>query len=72
MKRGLLIALFAGGAVFAVALVGHLYFSWRPATLRIAVGPPGSEDVKAIQEVVQAFIRERLIRNRYLLTTLHL
>jgi TRAP-type uncharacterized transport system substrate-binding protein len=31
----------------------------RPATLRIAIGPPGSEDVSVIQEVAQAFTRER-------------
>ena len=59
MKRGLFISLSAGGTMFAVALVGYLFFSWRPATLRIAVGPPGSEDVKVIQEVAQAFTRER-------------
>jgi len=59
MKRLPMIVLAASGVVFAVALVGYLFFSWRPATLRIAVGPPGSEDVKVIQEVAQAFARER-------------
>lgn len=59
MKRATLIVLFGGGIVFAVALVGLLFFSWRPATLRIAVGPPGSDDVKVVQEIAQAFARER-------------
>jgi TRAP transporter TAXI family solute receptor len=59
MKRATFIVLFAGGLVFAAALIGLLFFSWRPATLRIAVGPPGSEDVKVIQEIAQAFTRER-------------
>jgi TRAP transporter TAXI family solute receptor len=59
MKRATFMVLFCGGLVFVVALIGLLFFSWRPATLRIAVGPPGSDDVKAIQELAQAFGRER-------------
>ena len=59
MKRAAFIVLFAGGVVFIAALIGLLFFSWRPATLRIAVGPPGSDDVKVIQEIAQAFARER-------------
>ncbi len=59
MKRGLFVVLSAAGIVFAVGLAGYLFFSWRPATLRIAVGPPGSEDVKVIQALAQAFTLER-------------
>jgi TRAP-type uncharacterized transport system substrate-binding protein len=59
MKRATFIVLFAGGIVFAAALIGLLFFSWRPATLRVAVGPPGSDDVRVIQEIAQAFARER-------------
>jgi TRAP transporter TAXI family solute receptor len=59
MKRAAFIVLFAGGIVFVAALIGLLFFSWRPATLRIAVGPPGSDDVRVIQEIAQAFARER-------------
>jgi TRAP transporter TAXI family solute receptor len=59
MKRAAFIVLFAGGVVFIAALIGLLFFSWRPATLRIAVGPPGSDDVRVIQEIAQAFARER-------------
>jgi TRAP transporter TAXI family solute receptor len=59
MKRFSLIVIACSVVVFAIALTGYVFFSWRPATLRIAVGPPGSQDVKVIQEVAQAFTRER-------------
>jgi TRAP transporter TAXI family solute receptor len=59
MKRATFIVLCVGGLVFVVALVGLLFFSWRQATLRIAVGPPDSDDVKVVQEIAQAFARER-------------
>jgi TRAP transporter TAXI family solute receptor len=59
MKRFGLIVVTCSVFVFAIALTGYMFFSWRPATLRIAVGPPGSQDVKVIQEVAQAFTRER-------------
>jgi TRAP transporter TAXI family solute receptor len=59
MKRASLVAVTIGGLLFGVALVGFLFFSVRPATLRIAVGPPGSEDVKVIQSITEAFTRER-------------
>jgi len=59
MKRVSLAVIAFSAVVFAIALIGFLFFSWRPATLRIAVGPPGSQDVRVIQEVAQAFIRER-------------
>jgi TRAP transporter TAXI family solute receptor len=69
MKRVTFIVLFAGGLVFTAALIGLLFFSWRPATLRIAVGPPGSEDVKVVQEIAQAFARERhYVRLRVMVT----
>lgn len=59
MKRVSMVVITCSTIVFAVALLGYLFLSWRPATLRIAVGPPGSQDVKVIQEVAQAFIHER-------------
>jgi TRAP transporter TAXI family solute receptor len=69
MKRVTVIVLVLAGLVFAAALIGLLFFSWRPATLRIAVGPPGSEDVKVIQEIAQAFTRERhYVRLRVMVT----
>lgn len=57
-KRFSLFILFAGIFVF-VAAAGALYFALRPETLRIAVGPPGSDDQKLIQAMAQTFYRER-------------
>jgi TRAP-type uncharacterized transport system substrate-binding protein len=59
MNRATLIAISVGGGLFAAALTGLLFFSMQPATLRIAVGPAGSDDVKVVQAVAQAFTRER-------------
>ena len=42
---------------FSVA-AGALYFVLRPTTLRIAVGPAGSEDQKLVQLMAQTFARE--------------
>jgi TRAP transporter TAXI family solute receptor len=69
MRRATLIVLSGAGLVFLAAVIGLLFFSWRPATLRIAVGPPGSEDVKVVQEIAQAFTRERhYVRLRVVVT----
>jgi TRAP transporter TAXI family solute receptor len=43
--------------IFA-ALAAAAYLLSRPTTLRIAVGPPGSEDQKLIQTLAQTFIKE--------------
>src|ERR1700738_2175334 len=37
------------------ALVGGYYFAMRPVTLKIAVGPANSDDVKVVQALTQAF-----------------
>jgi TRAP transporter TAXI family solute receptor len=37
------------------AVAGGYYFALRPETLRIAVGPPNSDDVKVVQTLTQAF-----------------
>jgi TRAP transporter TAXI family solute receptor len=50
--------LVSGLLCFAAAAAG-LYLVLRPQTLRIAVGPPGSDDVKIIQAMAQTFARER-------------
>ena len=39
--------------------MGALYVALRPVTLRIAVGPSGSDDQKLIQALAQTFARER-------------
>jgi TRAP transporter TAXI family solute receptor len=41
------------------AVGGVTYYSMRPVTLRIAVGPPTSDDVKVIQSVAQNFTAGR-------------
>ena len=50
--------LFAGIFVF-VAAAGALYYALRPETLRIAVGPSGSDDQKLIQTLAQTFTQQR-------------
>ena len=56
-RRYSLFILFAGIFVF-VAIAGALYFALRPETLRIAVGPPGSDDQKLVQLLAQTFARQ--------------
>ena len=53
-----LFILFAGIFIF-VAAAGALYIALRPVTLRIAVGPSGSEDQKLIQALAQTFARQQ-------------
>src|SRR6266480_1136319 len=52
-----LLVLAAGIFLFGVA-AGTLYLALRPVTLRIAVGPPGSDDQKLVQALVQTFTRD--------------
>lgn len=52
-----LLVLAAGMLAFGVA-AGTLYYVLRPTTLRIAVGPAGSEDQKLVQLMAQTFARE--------------
>jgi TRAP-type uncharacterized transport system substrate-binding protein len=54
-------ALFVAASVLLlVGLAGAAaYLISRPETLRIAVGPTGSDDVRFIQSVVQTFARDR-------------
>ncbi|NOJ47413.1 ABC transporter substrate-binding protein [Bradyrhizobium sp. WSM 1744] len=52
-----LLILAVGMLAFGVA-AGTLYYVLRPTTLRIAVGPAGSEDQKLVQLMAQTFARE--------------
>jgi TRAP transporter TAXI family solute receptor len=52
-----LLILAVGMLAFGVA-AGTLYYVLRPVTLRIAVGPSGSEDQKLIQLLAQTFARD--------------
>jgi TRAP transporter TAXI family solute receptor len=53
-----LLVLAAGLLLFAAAGAG-LYLALRPVTLKIAVGPPGSDDQKLIQALAQTFSRDQ-------------
>src|SRR6202790_3979853 len=56
-KDNWLLVLAAGLLLFAAA-AGALYFALRPVTLRIAVGPPGSDDQKLIGALAQTFAHD--------------
>ena len=58
MNRALIASL-VGGVLFAATLIAFLFFTLQPPTLRIAVGPPGSNNAKLVQAIAQAFARER-------------
>jgi TRAP transporter TAXI family solute receptor len=45
----------AGVLAVLGALAGGYYFAMRPVSLKIAVGPPSSDDVKVVQTLTQAF-----------------
>lgn len=58
MRHGNLVMLAA--ALLAVGLAGAAAFAVsRPVTLKIAVGPPNSDDLRFIQAMAQQFARER-------------
>ena len=57
-KKGSPFLLIAAGLLIFAAVAGAAFLLSRPATLRIAVGPAGSEDQKLIQNLAQAFIIE--------------
>ena len=56
-RNSSLLILAAGIFLFGIA-AGTLYYALRPVTLRIAVGPAGSEDQKLIQLMAQSFTHE--------------
>ena len=61
-SNSFLLVLAIGFLVFGAAS-GALYYALRPATLRIAVGPPGSDDDKVIQAMADAFgVESRTVR----------
>src|SRR6266480_4567777 len=61
-SNSLLLVLAVGFLLFGAA-AGALYYALRPVTLRIAVGPPGSDDHKLILAMADAFASEgRAIR----------
>jgi TRAP transporter TAXI family solute receptor len=57
-KRSSPFLLIAAALLIFAAIAGAAFLLWRPTTLRIAVGPPGSDDQKLIQGLAQAFVNE--------------
>ncbi|MCA3571877.1 MAG: TRAP transporter substrate-binding protein, partial [Bradyrhizobium sp.] len=47
--------LIAGALAIVGALIAGYYFAVRPVTLKIAVGPANSDDLKVVQALAQAF-----------------
>jgi TRAP transporter TAXI family solute receptor len=58
VRRAVLVTL-AGVLAIVGVLVGAYYYVERPVTLKIAVGPPNSDDVKVVQTLSQAFSQHR-------------
>jgi TRAP transporter TAXI family solute receptor len=54
-KRKMMFVTLAGILAIVGTLAGAYYFAMRPVTLRIAVGPANSNDVKVVQTLTQAF-----------------
>src|ERR1700750_2744696 len=55
VKRKMMLITLAGTLALVGAVAGTYYYAMRPVTLRIAVGPPNSDDVKVVQTLTQAF-----------------
>jgi TRAP transporter TAXI family solute receptor len=58
-KRQMMFIVLAGVLAVIGALAGGYYFALRPVTLRIAVGPANSDDVKVVQALTQAFTQTK-------------
>src|SRR5438552_17673358 len=54
-KRRLTFVTLAGVLAIVGALAAGYYFAMRPVSLRIAVGPANSDDIKVVQTLAQAF-----------------
>jgi len=57
-KRSSPFLLIAAALLIFAAIAGAAFLLWRPTTLRIAVGPPGSDDQRLIQNLAQTFASE--------------
>lgn len=65
VRRKMTLITLAGTLAIVAAVAGAYYFAMKPVPLRIAVGPPNSEDLKVVQALVQAFSRDhRSVRLR--------
>jgi TRAP transporter TAXI family solute receptor len=57
-RRAVLVTI-AGVLAIVGALAAGYYFAVRPVTLKIAVGPANSDDVKVVQRLTQAFVQNK-------------
>src|SRR5437899_4226553 len=69
-QRPLTFVTLAGVLAIVGALAAGYYFAMRPVTLRIAVGPPNSDDIRVVQALAQALNNQQhgLVRLRPLQT----
>ena len=58
-KWNMMFVTLAGILAVIGALAGGYYFAMRPVTLRIAVGPAASDDLKVVQALSQAFAQKQ-------------
>ena len=58
-RRNSSLLVLAAGFLLFCAAGGTLYYALRAVTLRIAVGPPGSDDQRLIEALAQSFDLER-------------
>jgi TRAP transporter TAXI family solute receptor len=59
MRRRSMLITIAGVLAIVGAVAGGYYFAMRPVTLKLAVGPANSDDVKVVQALTQAFNQTR-------------
>jgi len=57
-RKGSPFLVLAAGLLFFAAAVGVAFIMLRPTTLRIAVGPAGSDDLQLVQALTQNFATE--------------
>src|SRR3954454_16890672 len=55
VKRKMMLITLAGTLALVGGVSGAYYFAMRPVALRIAVGPPNSDDLKVVQTLTQSF-----------------
>ena len=69
-RRRLTFVMLAGVLAIVGALVAGYYFAMRPVTLRIAVGPANSDDLRVVQALAQALNNQQRgqVRLRPMLT----
>src|SRR5882757_4954660 len=60
VKRKMMLITLAGTLALVGAVSSAYYFAMRPVTLRIAVGPPNSDDLKVVQTLTQSFAHSHI------------